>query len=87
MDSFDGNNDDRTVPKLEDVCHNFNETFDFLSETMKARFMTGMIRSNVLLGNNHINSPRAKKVKELVQYSQYLPESERASFVEAGVKE
>jgi hypothetical protein len=87
MDSFDGNNDDRTVPKLEDVCHNFNETFDFLSESMKARFMTGMIRSNVLLGNNHINSPRAKKLKELVQYSQYLPESERASFVEAGVKE
>jgi hypothetical protein len=73
---------------IEEVYQSFDNTFDFFSDELKSRFMAAMVRQSVISGNNNdTNSPRAKKLKTLVQFCQRIPEAERDSFVEAGITE
>ena len=54
---------------IEEVYQSFDNTFDFFSDELKSRFMAAMVRQSVISGNNNdTNSPRAKKLKTLVQF-------------------
>jgi hypothetical protein len=59
------------VPTLEQLYNSLEEDFDIFSEDLKHQILAGVVRQNVVYGNNDIliNSPKAKTLKALVKFS------------------
>ena len=88
MDSSTNNKVD--VPTIDQFYRSLDEKFEFLPEDLKSEFVTEKVIDSVVSRKDDLQfaSPRAKKLKAVIQFSHnHLSEERSNSFLKKTVKE
>jgi flagellar basal body-associated protein FliL len=75
------------VSSIEQYYQQIEETFDFLPEQVKTSFMAAKVRQSVTQGKDEFfqNSPRAKKIKTIVNLTEDLADDDRSRIISDAV--
>jgi flagellar basal body-associated protein FliL len=75
------------VSSIEQFYQQIEETIDFLPEQVKTSFMAAKVRQSVTQGKDEFfqNSPRAKKIKTIVNLTEDLADDDRSRIISDAV--